>query len=200
MLGFAIVDRQPTSDATAVWLTTRVEDTQANHTNAVVITNSDERYDDKIRALTADRAVVLTDGTSPLESFENTLTVGSFGELIDEALEYQKRIGEAVAAARAPGRGLVDPDFPRSIPELTSDGRDEPQFRALAVANFVAHAWRFWLLTDEQRIRRTINAKTGKPPGIMPPDLGDLAMAAFPPVFGAMVKPEPIRPEAAAPC
>lgn len=48
MLGFAIVDRQPTADATAVWLTSRIEESRdrrkdndelkgvrVNHTNAV---------------------------------------------------------------------------------------------------------------------------------------------------------------------
>lgn len=200
MLGFAIVDRQPASDATAVWLTTRVEDTRANHTNAVVMANDDERYADKIWALTADRAVVLTDGTSPPATFENPLTVESFARLISEALDYQKRIGDAVAAARTPKRKLVDPDFPRTIPELVPDERDEPQFRALAAANYIANVWSFWLLIDEQRVRRTTDARTGKPPGLMPPELGDLTLSMFPPAFGTLVKPEPVRPRPVAQC
>lgn len=200
MLGFAVVDRQPSSDDTAVWLITRVEDARANHTNAVVISHTDERYDYKIWALTADRAVVLTDGSSPPAAFNTTLAVEVFDRLISESLDYQKRIDDAVAAARSPGRDLVDPDFPRVIPELIPGDRDEPQFRALAAANYIASVWRFWLLTDEQRVRRTTNPKTGKPPGIMTAELGDPTLAVFPPGFAAMVKPEPVRPRPATQC
>jgi hypothetical protein len=65
MLGFAIVDRQPAASSTAVWLTCHIEGSRVNHTNAVVISHDDERHDAKVRALTIDRAVVLTHGTIP---------------------------------------------------------------------------------------------------------------------------------------
>jgi hypothetical protein len=195
MLGFAIVDRQPTATATAVWLTCRIEETRANHTNAVVIAHDDERYDAKVRALTTERAVVLTSGTSPPLPFAHTLAVDTFDCLIDETFAYQQRIAEAVAAARTPKRKLIMPAFPRTVPKLATDEHDEPQFRALSVANYVAAVWRFWLTTDEQRVRRTINPKTGEPLGIMPEELGDPVLAEFPPGFAELVKPEPVQPE-----
>ncbi|MCV7315908.1 hypothetical protein H7J77_10185 [Mycolicibacillus parakoreensis] len=200
MLGFAIVDRQPGANATAVWLTTRVDDTRVNHTNAVLIDHHDEDYGYKVWALTADRAVVLTDGTTPATPFTGTLTVASFNELIDEAFENQQRISDAVAAARTSKRKLMDPDFPCSGPVFVADERDEPQYRALAVANYIAKVWRFWLLTDEQRVRRTVDTRTGEPPGIMPHGLDQPALAAFPPTFAAKVTPEPVRPGRPVPC
>ena len=75
MLGFAIVDRQPKASATAVSLTGR-EGSRVGHTNAVVIAHDDERYDYKVWALTADRAVVHTNGTEPPKAFEHALDVG----------------------------------------------------------------------------------------------------------------------------
>ncbi|WP_156628709.1 hypothetical protein [Mycobacterium sp. 1274756.6] len=192
MLGFAIVDKQPSADATAVWLTSRVEDTRANHTNAVVIAHDDEHYDYKIWALTSDRAVVLTDGTMPAAPFTRTLTRASFDRLIDETLDHQKRVDDAITAARTSKRKLVAPDFPRDKPSFVADDRDKPQFRALAVANYVAKVWRFWLLTDDQRVRRTVDARTGDPAGAMPPGLDDPSLAQFPPAFAELVQPEPL--------
>jgi hypothetical protein len=63
-LGSRSVDRQPIANATAVWLTSHIEGSRVNHTNAVVIRHDDERHDAKVWALTAERAVVLTNGTA----------------------------------------------------------------------------------------------------------------------------------------
>jgi hypothetical protein len=52
--------------------------------------------------------------------------------------------------------------------------------------------WSAWLATEEQRVRRTINPRTGTPPWIMPEALGSPALAEFPPKFGQLVKPEPV--------
>ncbi|WP_445159828.1 hypothetical protein ACTXG5_16505 [Mycobacterium sp. Dal123C01] len=194
MLGFAIVDRQPKANATAVWLTTRVEGSlQVNHTNAAVVQHDDERHDAKVWALTADRVVVLTQGTTPPISFAHALGIEAFDGLLDETAARQQLIADAVTAyaQKTRSRNLVIPNFSTDRPKLTIDERDEPQFRALSVANYVAKVWRAWITTDEQRVRRTINPRTKKPPWIMPEELGDPAVAEFPPVFAELAKPEP---------
>lgn len=194
MLGFAIVDRQAKEGATAVWLTSRVEGPLlVNHTNAVVILHDDERHDAKVWALTADRAVVLTQGTTPPISFVHAHGIDALNGLIDETLAYQRRIVDAVTAyaERTRSRTLVIPDFSQEPPRLTVDERDEPAYRALSAANYVAKLWRAWLTTEEQRVRRTINPRTKKPPWIMPEDLGDPVFAEFPPEFAELAKPEP---------
>lgn len=208
MLGFAIVDRQPSEEATAVWLTSRIEDSsfsregdsdelkglRVNHTNAVVIAHDDERYEAKIRSLTADRAVVLTAGSVSPVPFVKPLTVDLFDTVIKASLVHQQRIAQAVAAARTSKRKLVDPDFPRTVPQLIPDKRDRPEFRALATANYVAAVWRFWLLTDAQRVRRSVPTKTkkGELPPIMPKELCDPKLAELPPEFAELVTPEPV--------
>lgn len=96
MLGFAIVDRQPAVDSTAVWLTCHLGGSRVNHTNAVVITHDDERHDAKVWALTADRAVVLTDGSTPPIPFHHCLEVAAFAKLLDETNMLQQRIADAV--------------------------------------------------------------------------------------------------------
>lgn len=193
MLGFAIVDRQPTANATAVWLTCHLEGSRVNHTNAVVIPHDDERHDARVWNLTADRAVVLTNGTTPPLAFEHALSVEAFDGFIDETSAHQRLIADAVAdyAARTKNRNLVTPEFPRS-PKLSIDERDEPEFRALSVANYVAKVWSQWLATDEQRVRRAINPRTGTTPWIMPDELGNPLLAEFPPKFDELVQPEPV--------
>ncbi|KLO27632.1 hypothetical protein ABW16_15345 [Mycolicibacter heraklionensis] len=209
MLGFAIVDRQPSSEATAVWLTSRIEDSRlkrdgdndelkglrVNHTNAIVIAHDDERYETKIRSLTAHRAVVLTAGTVAPVPFVKPLTHDVFDALIKVTVVYQQRIDEAVTAARTSTRQLVDPDFPRAVPELIPDECDRPEFRALATANYVAAAWRFWLHTDAQRARRSLPTKTKtrvlRP--IMPAELCDPKLTELPPEFAELITPEPLK-------
>lgn len=192
MLGFAIVDNQPTANATAVWLTCRIEGSRVNHTNAVVIAHDDERRDAKVRALTADRAVVLTEGTTPPLLFAHTLGIGAFDGLIDETSAHQRLIADAVAdyVTRNRNRKLAMPRFPKVAPKVMVEERDEPAYRALSLANYVAEVWAAWLVTDEQRVRRTVDPRTGEPPWIMPDELGDPMLAEFPPEFAQLAKPE----------
>jgi hypothetical protein len=194
MLGFAIVDMQPTAKATAVWLTCHLDGSRVNHTNAVVIPHDDDRHDLKVWNLTADRAVVLTDGTAAPIMFKHSLAVDAFDGLLDETSVYQRRIIDAVAdyAKRSKNKNLVAPAFVTNRAELKPDGRDEPAYRALSAANYVRDAWAAWLATDEQRVRRTINPRTGEPPWIMPEDMGSTTVADFPPEFGQLVVPEPL--------
>jgi hypothetical protein len=194
MLGFAIVDRQPKAESTAVWLTCRLEGSRVNHTNAVVIAHDDDRHDEKVWNLTADRAVVLTDGTKPPIKFEHPLAIDALNGLIDETFELQRRLLKAIAdhAKRTKNKNLVAPVFAGSRAELRPDARDEPAYRALSAANYVRDAWEAWLSTEEQRVRRTINPRTGKSPGVMPDELGSTELADFPVVFGKLVQPEPL--------
>lgn len=194
MLGFAIVDRQPTTNATAVWLTCHIEGSRVNHTNAVVVGHDDQRHDAKVRALTTDRAVILTDGTTPPLPFLHPLGVEAFDTLIKETCVHQRLIADAVAdyAKRTHNRNLVTPDFSTIVPTLTVDDRDKPAYRALSVANYVARIWEAWLSTDEQRVRRTINPRTKNPPWIMPKELGDPVLVVFPPNFAELARPEPM--------
>lgn len=83
------------------------------------------------------------------------------------------------------------PEFSRP-PAFKADSRDKPEFRALAVANYVAAVWSSWLATDEQRVRRTAEPRTGKRPWIMPEELGSPVLAAFPSEFASLVTPEPL--------
>ncbi len=194
MLGFAIVDAQPSANATAVWLTSRLEGSRVGHTNAVVIQRDERRHESKVWNLTADRAVVLTTGTAPPIPFAHSITLELFETLLDEAAAYQERITEAVAAyaKRTKNKNLTAPNFVNRRPQLNRDDRDEPSYRALAAANYVRDSWTAWLATDEQRVRRTMNPRTGKPPWIMADDLGDPTLADFPPGFGQLVRPEPL--------
>jgi hypothetical protein len=138
--------------------------------------------------------VVLTDGTKPPITFKHPLAIDALTGLIDETSAYQQRIIEAVAdyAKRTKNKNLVAPIFARDRAELKPDGRHEPAYRALSAANYVRDAWAAWLATEEQRVRRTINPRTGKPPGIMPEEMGSTTLADFPPEFGKLVLPEPL--------
>jgi hypothetical protein len=197
MLGFAIVDAQAEGNATAVWLTSHLEGSRVNHTNAVVIQRDDARHDKRVWNLTADRAVVLTAGTTPPKWFAHSITLAAFDSLLVETVVYRERIVDAVAdyAKRTKNKNLSSPAFATTRPELRLDARDEPQYRALTTANYVLDAWTAWLSTDEQRVRRTVDPRTGKSPWIMPKELGSPTLAEFPPDFGQLVKPEPlVRP------
>ncbi|MGW0048480.1 hypothetical protein [Nocardia cyriacigeorgica] len=191
MLGFAIVDRQPAADATAVWLTSRIETTIVRNTNAVVIRHDDPDHDTKIRSLTTGRAVVLTAGTGPPLPFTHANRISVFDELLDQTAAQQERISQAVDDyARRKKAKLVAPTFP-PVPAPAGPMQDEPQYRALAVANYVGEVWSAWLHTEEQRVRRTVAPKSGKTPWIMPEELNSSTIAAFPDGFADRVKPEP---------
>jgi len=193
MLGFAIVDWRPSAKAVAVWLTTHVGGTAVQHTNAVVIDRDDERFDEKVRALTADRAVILTDGTPAEGAFEHAVGVGVLDDLVAETTARQQLIEKAITAymARAKNKNLVIPDF-RSPPTQPSQMPTAPELRALVTANYVAEVWSAWLATEEQRVRRTVDPRTGASPWIMPEGLAESEVSVFPRGFGQRLKPEPL--------
>ncbi|MFJ1457880.1 hypothetical protein [Nocardia sp. N2S4-5] len=159
----------------------------------MVIEHDDERYDAKVRALTADRAVVLTTGTAPCMEFAHALLIGEFDGLLTETARHQQRITQAVAeyASRTHNRNLVSPNFP-AAPKFAIDKRDEPAYRAWSTANYIADVWSAWILTDEQRVRRTIEPRTGSSPWIMPEELGEPNLAMFPSEFAKRLRPEPV--------
>lgn len=193
MLGFAVVDRQPKADATAVWLTCR-DGSSVSHTNAVVVRNDDDRYAIRMWNLTADRTVVLTSGSEPPRAFDHAVGVAAFDGFVDETAAHRQNIETAVAdyAARTKNKNLVVPEFVRTRPTLRVDPRDQAEFRALAVANYIAAVWSAWLATEEQRVRRAINPRTGNTPWIMPAALGSPELAEFPPQFSKLVRSEPL--------
>lgn len=192
LLGFAILDSQPSSDETAVWLTCR-EGSRVGHTNAVVIRRDDEHHDYKVWSLTAGRAVVLTAGTTPPLAFQHTLSLDAFDGLVRETSDHQKSIAAAVAdyARRGKNPNLVIPTFAKA-PRLAMDSRDQPAYRALSVANYVASVWAAWLGADEQRLRRSVDPRTGETPWIMPEELGSTVLAEFPQGFAQLVHAEPV--------
>lgn len=193
MLGFAVVDRQPAAEQTAVWLTTQVGGTTVQHTNAVVLDHDDEKYEKKVHALTAGRVVVLTKGTRSGRLFRNAVGVGALDDLVSETATRRELVEKAITkyAAKTKNKNLVVPDYP-SPPKPPAEQPDEPQLRSLACANYVAAVWSGWLLTEEQRLRRTTDPRTGKAPWIMPKDLADPERAEFPPAFAKRVEPEPL--------
>lgn len=192
LLGFAILDSQQSSDETAVWLTCR-DGSRVGHTNAVVIGRDDEHHDYKVWSLTAGRAVVLTAGTTPPLAFQHTLSLDAFDGLVRETSDHQKSIAAAVAdyARRGKNPNLVIPTFAKA-PQLAMDSRDQPAYRALSVANYVASVWAAWLGADEQRLRRSVDPRTGETPWIMPEELGSTVLAEFPQGFAQLVHAEPV--------
>jgi len=120
--------------------------------------------------------------------------VDSLEELITETAARQRVIDEAITdyMSRTKNKNLVIPDFP-SPPKLSTETHTEPQFRALNVANYVGSVWSCWLWTEEQRVRRASEPRTGKSPWIMPEELSAAEFEPFPMAFSVRVKPEPLR-------
>lgn len=193
MLGFAVVDRQPSAGETAIWLTTHVGGTTVQHTNAVVISHDDDRYEKKVHALTAGRAVVLTEGTTAGKLFRHAVTASYLDDLVSETAARRQLVEKAITeyAARTKNKNLVVPDYP-SPPTPPTEKPAEPQLRCLACANYVATVWSGWLLTEEQRLRRTTDPRTGKAPWIMPEELANPDVAELPPAFSEQLQPEPL--------
>ncbi|MEZ5130334.1 MAG: hypothetical protein R2763_01210 [Mycobacterium sp.] len=160
----------------------------------MVIGTDDDEYGNKIYALTAGRIVVLTEGSAADDLFEHALGVSRFDDLIAETTARQLLIEKAITEymVRTKNKNLVIPNFP-APPMLSGETPAEPQFRALAVANYVAALWSRWLFTEEQRLRRTTDPRTGRSPWIMPEELASPEVLEFPPRFAEVVQPEPLR-------
>ncbi len=199
MQGFAVLDRQADTATAAVWLTSRTA-SGVDHTNAVVIDlESDPDALRKVHALTRDRVLLLTDGSSTdgLPVSTEPLSLTTLQELADAATALHEQI---VAAIREYGRttgnkNLVTPQLdPTPTAADFAPTEDTPAHRALATANYVARLWRYWLSVDEQRRRRTVRPQSGESPWIMPEELGSPTLADFPADFRACLHPEPLEP------
>ncbi|WP_036509260.1 hypothetical protein [Nocardia aobensis] len=128
MLGFAIVDRQPTADTTAVWLTSRTDTTIVRNTNAVVIPHDDPDHDSKVQWLVKGRSVVLTEGTTPQPCFENAVEVDFFADLVKLTTAYQERICQAVDDYSRRQRSKLVCRFSSRFHSLRPQRRTSPDF------------------------------------------------------------------------
>lgn len=199
MRGFVTIDNQPSSETTAVWVTTQVEPHRAGHTNAVCVDKlSDPDASRKLRSLTRDYVVLLTEGSTldalPIDG--KPLSVVDIEALVTETEDHQERITAAVAeyASKTRSNSLAPPTFPPSPrPRDFAPREDTVAARALQAANYVARAWTLWLATEEQRRRRTVQPRTNRTPWIMPDALNAPTVAALPPEFAARVHAQPLR-------
>jgi hypothetical protein len=106
--------------------------------------------------------------------------------LLDEFEAQQSRILDAIADCRCATRSrtLVAPTFPaRPAREDFAPAEDTPSLRALAMANYFGRSWTTWLVTDEERRRRTVQPGTGTTPWIMPESMNAATVPDFPEAF-----------------
>ncbi|MEV0342213.1 hypothetical protein AB0H49_24620 [Nocardia sp. NPDC050713] len=173
-------------------MTSRTDNNFVRNTNAVVIRHDDPDYLDKVRSLTRERSVVLTDGTEPPVTFAHAVRIDAFDDLIEQTTRRQESICAAISDyARRKRTELVVPRF-LPVPALTTLERNEPQLRALSVANYIGAVWTAWLFTEDQRLRRTVSPRTQETPWIMPAELNSPTIAVLPADFADRVKPEPL--------
>lgn len=186
----ATVDRQRDAEEVAVWVTSNTPGDRAMNVNAVVMNVDDPDTTQKFVSLTQDRILLLTDGSSleglPFEG--DPIGAGDLERLLDEVSDHQAAILAAIAdyRRRTKSKSLVDPKFTsRPSRDLFVPSDDTPSGRALALANFAKAIWTAWLQTDLERIKRTVQPKTGLTPWIMPAEASDQATSDFPPEFNA---------------
>lgn len=199
MLGFAVVDHRAESGIAAVWLTSRLAANTADHTNAVTIElETDEDALKKVHALTRDRLVVMTQGSTSkgLPITSNTLTLEDVGSLASETLDHQARIIEAIDAyaKKTKNSNLARPAFNKPISlDLFVPSEDTATQRAFQTANYVARAWTDWLATDDERRKRSENPRTKKAPWIMPDGMNSKVIEELPAAFIERFVPQPLE-------
>lgn len=198
MPGLAILDHQPEAARAAVWIVARDDEHNASSVNAVVVELAAGKATDTIADLIAGRAVILTEGSSPdgLAITGTPLIPEDVDALLDETRQLQECITDAVQAhkRRTRSKTLVEPFFNKAPHKADFHPReDTPQHRALALANYAAAAWQSWLITDMERLRRTVAPRTNKTPWIMPEDLNQAETSDFPPRFATKAVEQPPR-------
>jgi hypothetical protein len=178
----------------------RSTDTRPMNVNAVVVdTNLDPSAIDKVRSLTRAAVVVATAGSvlDGLPVDGDPIHPAEFEALLDETEAQQRRILEALdvyAINISPKTGkvlkprsIVRPDWlPRPSLEQFKPHEDSAPARALATANFVCAAWRYWLASDDERRARAL--PSGRTPPRMPPDLRSPVVPDFPPTFASALR------------
>ncbi len=193
MLGFVALDRQPGGPA-AVWLVSRTDVTEASSTNAVVVDLDEPDALRKVHALTRDRAVIATPGSTwsdlPLPHVYDASWVADF---LAATRVHQDAITQAIAdyAAGRKGQKLVSPSFPAD-PGLPDEWPDSPEQRALLLAGVLCQTWTNWLLSDTERLRRTVQPRTGRTPWVMPTELNQPDLLELPPSL-ADVRLQPVE-------
>ncbi|GAB4002721.1 hypothetical protein GCM10028772_04380 [Nocardioides ultimimeridianus] len=185
MRGVATIDRQPGGHQIAVWVTSSLAQPSASHVNAVVMEAEAADTHEKVRSLTRSCVVLATDGSTldglPVEGA--VLHTSDLDHLLDETAVQQNRIVDAIRSYRG---SLVVPTFPdRPEPRDFQPTEDTASARAFAAASYLRAAWHAWLKTEDERVRRTIQPRTGKTPWIMPEDMNSPVVATFPEAFAA---------------
>lgn len=187
MRGFAVIENEA-DGIVVVWQTSQVEPQRAAHTNAVRIDRrEDPEVDRKVRSLTRGRIVLLTDGSDraglPVEV--PPLKADDIALMVRETEDRQVEILDAVRDYGTRSRmNVIQPSF--AAPPTQEDFIRHPKTsveQTLQTANYLAAAWSAWLVTEDERRRRTVQPRTGKTPWMMPEELNDPAIATLPPRF-----------------
>jgi len=199
MLGFATVDHQHRDNIVAVWLTSRITATSADHTNAVAIRlDSDFNALKKVHALSRDRIVVMTDGSTsdglPIDA--KTMTLTDVSSIDSETVERQTLIIKAIDdfAEKNANHNLVHPVFsdPVSLQTFAVSAASATG-RALQAANYIARVWSSWLKTDAERLSRTQHPQTKITPWIMPEALNSRSIEELPTDLTERFRPQPLE-------
>lgn len=199
MLGFAIVDHRAECGTAAVWLISLLASNRADHTNAVTINlDSDDDALKKLHALTRDRLVLLTAGSTSdgLPVTSSTLSIEDVASLAEHTEAHQDRIVEAIDAyaKRTKNQNLVRPTFDRAVsPDEFVPSEDTPTQRAFQAANYAARVWTNWLTTDEERRKRSENPRTKKSPWIMPAEMSSKVIEPLPATFAKAFSVQPLE-------
>ena len=195
MIGFAVIDNADPRDV-AIWLVSRTSADEASNTNAVVVDLlGDSEAGATLRNLVADRAIVLTTGSSAelLPVTQPVLSTADVAGMLEEAdlqhtaitaalREYALRPDPRTGKRPKKPRPLVLPDPPTHPREDAFRPRSAgAPFRALATANYLRSVWSVWLEVESGRVHRARNAAGEL--WMMPETLADPTIAVFPPSF-----------------
>lgn len=175
-------------------------DTRPINVNAVVVdVDLDPCAMDKVRSLTRSAVVIATAGSVldglPIDG--EPIHISDFEALLDETEAQQRRILEALeiyATNISPKTGkvlkprsIVRPEWlPRPSPEQFKPREDSAPARALATANYACAAWRYWLVSDDERRARAL--PSGRTPSRMSPELRSSIVPDFPPDFASILR------------
>lgn len=156
VLGFATVDNQPHEGVVAVWLTSQTSPNAATHGNAVrVDLHEDPDALKKVHALTRDRLLLLTDGSTtdglPLKGY--ALRIEDLGRLATATESLRLEVGIGARPAR----------------EVSEPSEDTPTLRTFEAANYLAGLWSDWLDADNVLRRRSAKRKV-REPQVLPAD------------------------------
>lgn len=196
-LGFAVIDCVAGSGQVAVWLISRVAAAETASTNAVVLDLLDDgQAHRKIHAMTRQRVVLQTPGSDceALPLTDPVAHLSSLDAIVDYADAMLVEIKQAIEAyaRRVRSKSLAVPAPHRPSLGAPSD-EGLPSARALAGANMLRQAWDYWLRVEQERVRRTVQPKTGTGPWIMPPGLDSPSIRVLPDEWMARAVQQPLE-------